>query len=431
MAGVLRRNWRRIVLGIFVLIAALSAVGYFLFRRAQATPGIYANEPGAALLPNGTLAVMYQTMSGVFDDNVLGVATIGLDDHLEQRSLRTEKKRHFDAWMTVDPSGTLHAAWLGHDGGRPDQHGEIRYATSRDGLDWTVGAKVHDVATDCPNDMPGCLDKPMIVWTNGAALVLYFSEAAGLMKAVRVASGKVAGPSVPVGEGAYGDVTATESGVVHVAYATWNEEGVERYGDRRIHVQVTRSDDGGKSFGKDILVSAAGESVPFYFSNVQVAFDQARDVLYVVYPTGSRDGRWAIQLAASRDGGRTWSRTRVNDDAPCSNGLAANHMTPRAVLDPKTGRLHVIWLENRSGTGAVVYASCDVGGASCSPNENVSDAPFASYTFGRHRPDWLGEYPALVIDVERRVLHAVWAQPVDDQQGPVSRLFHARAQLTP
>jgi hypothetical protein len=451
--GFLRRHWRRILLGVAGVLLALVATGYVLFERdrrgpplpvcaapalprkafgkvtqvtGKLSPGHYGNEPGAALLPSGTLAILYQAHVGVFAENGLGVATVAPDGHVEERALKSAKKRHFDAWMTADPKGTLHAVWLGHDGGRPDQHGQIGYATSRDGLDWKVGAPVHDAAVDCPNDMPGCLDKPMIAWAGDAALVLYYSEAAEGMKAVRVIDGQAAGPSVKVGEGAYGDLTVAPSGVVHVAYAVWNEPGVDRFGDRRVHVEVVRSDDAGKSFGKPVRVSAEDEAVPFFFSNAQVAFDEARGFLYVVYPTGLRDGRWSLVLATSRDAGKGWQRTRVNDDAPC-----ANHMTPKAVLDPRTGTLHVIWLENRSGPGGVAYAACEPGGARCAASEAVSEAPFASYTFARHRSDWLGEYPALVLDAERRALHAVWAQPVNEGGEAVSRIFHARAALSP
>jgi hypothetical protein len=450
--GFLRRNRKRILLTLLGLVAALAAVGYVVLERmhrgpplpvcgapalprkafgpptqvtSRKSPGRYTNEPGAALLPNGALALAYQAHNGVFSANDLGVATVGLDGHVEERSYRSDRKRHFDAWMAADPKGKLHMVWLGHDGGRPDQHAQIAYAESSDGLAWSAPVRVNDVATDCPNEMPGCLDKPMIAWAGDAALVLYYSEAAEGMKAVRVGEGgRVLGPSVAVGSGAYGDVSVAASGAIHVVYVTGEDEKAGQYGDKRVRVEHTHSEDGGKTFAKPVRVSAEDEPVPFFFSNAQVAADEARGFLYVVYPVGLGDGRWNIVLAASRDGGKAWTRAKVNDDAPC-----ANHMTPRAALDPKTGTLHVIWLENRTGKGGVAYAACEPGGARCSANEAVSAAPFASYTFVRHARDWLGEYPALLLDAERRTLHAVWAQPVDEDGDAVSRIFHARAAL--
>lgn len=129
-------------------------------------------------------------------------------------------------------------------------------------------------------------------------------------------------------------------------------------------------------------------------------------------------------LATSRDGGKSFTRIQVNDDVSC-----ANHMIPAAALDPRTGTLHVIWAENRGGSGRIAYAACAPGGEKCSANESVSEGAFASYSFARHHTDWIGEYPALKIDVERRLLHAVWAQPVDEDGEAISRLFHARAKL--
>lgn len=447
----MRRYARRLAVGAALASIAALALGYVRFERARRGPplpvcgaaplargafgsprrltnresaGSYGNEPGAALLPSGRLALIYQAQSGLFSPNGLGLVTLDTDGRLESGTLSTESVRHFDPWMTAGPDGTLHAVWLEHDGGLRERHSRIRYASSLDGLSWRVGDAVDDAATDCPHDMPGCLDKPMIAWAGDAALVLYYSEAVEAMKAVRVVGGKVVAPSARVGSGAYGDVAATPSGVVHVTYVTGDEARVDRFGDRRIFVEVVRSDDAGRSFGRPTRVSRDDEPIPFFFSNPQVAFDERRSLLYVVYPTGASDGRWSLVLATSGDLGATWRRVRINDDAPC-----ATHMTPKSVLDPTTGVLHVIWLENRSGEGAVAYASCSPGGERCGTNEAVSSEPFASFTFARHRSDWLGEYPALVLDSPRRTLHAVWAQPVAEDGNAVSRLFHARAEL--
>jgi hypothetical protein len=89
----------------------------------------------------------------------------------------------------------------------------------------------------------------------------------------------------------------------------------------------------------------------------------------------------------------------------------------------------LIWLENRSGSGAVAYAWCEPGGARCSANEAVSDRPFAAYGFERHSPKWLGEYGTLLIDPERGWLHAAWTQPVLENGVPIARIFWARSKL--
>ena len=69
----------------------------------------------------------------------------------------------------------------------------------------------------------------------------------------------------------------------------------------------------------------------------------------------------------------------MNDDPAC-----ATHLTPAAALDPTTGKVHVIWAENRAGTGSVAYAACATGGEKCGKNELVSDTPFAAFELQRH-----------------------------------------------
>ena len=393
---------------------------------SKASPGRYNIEPHGTLLPSGNVAFVYTALAGMFTDNVLGVGTIGPDGKVAERPLASAKKRHFDPWMATDPKGLVHLVWLGHDGGRPDQHMQVGYATSTDGLAYSAPAATNDFATDCPNDAAGCMDKPMIVSFADANVVFYYSDPGGGFKAVRVEDGgrRVAG-TTKVGGGAYGSVALAPSGRIHVAWVdSDDEEGIDRWGDVHLHVDYSMSDDRGRSFAKPLRVSSPSEPIPFFFSNPQIAADEPRGLLYAVYPTGRRDGRWDITLATSRNGGHDWKRIRVNDDAPC-----ANHMTPLAALDPKTGTLHVVWLENRTGKGAVAYAACDSGGERCSPNEAVSDAPFASYSFARHQSDWLGEYGALLVDAERRHLHLLWTQPVDEDGDAVSRIFYARADL--
>jgi hypothetical protein len=452
-AAVRRGRWGKMARGTLVVLLVVTGAGAALFYRwldakrrgppvpvcagaplthkafmaarqltTKKSPGVYGNEPAAALLPSGTLAIVYQAQVGFFSDNSLGLLRLSPDGRIDEGTLKVDRKRHFDAWMVADPEGTLHLAFMPHDGGPNGARTQVRTATSRDGITWLVGPEAHDVAHDCPGETPGCMDKPMIAWVDGAPLVLYYSEMGeGGVRAVRLdANGHPTAPSVRAGSGAYGDVSVSPSGAVHVVYVTWTEPGVNRYGDARISVEMARSDDGGRSFSPPTRVSAEGEIVPFFFSNSQIAFDDRRNALYVVYPTGRSDGPWEIRLATSFDGGKTWKRRKLNDDSSC-----ANHMTPRAVLDPKTGKLHVIWLENRTGRGGVAYTACDPGGERCDPNEAVSDTPFSAYTLNRHRSDWVGEYPALVLDPQRRHLHAVWSQTVDEDGEPVARLFHA------
>lgn len=396
------------------------------------SPGDYQIEPAAALLPDGTLAVAYNGRGGLFSPSAIGLAAVAPDGKLRAGSLPTSRSQHFDIWMDRDAAGRLHLVWLGHDGGLPDKHVEVGYATSTDGIAWSPPRPIHDAPHDCPGDMRGCMDKPMIAIGRDAAreggeaiAAFYFSEAGEGLRMVRSTDGGARfGESVPVGgQGAYADVVVSLRGRVHLVSTVWDVPDADRFGDARIRVEYVRADDGQK-FGAPVRVSREGDVVPFFFSNPQVVADEARGLLYVLYPAGPSQ-RWDLWLATSRDDGKTWSHARVNDDSPC-----ATHMTPQAALDPKTGTVHVTWLENRSGMGAIAYAACESGGARCGANERVGDRPFASFRLARHAPDWVGEYGVLLVDEGRRALHAVWTQPVDDDGGRGrSRIFWARRKL--
>ncbi len=197
-----------------------------------------------------------------------------------------------------------------------------------------------------------------------------------------------------------------------------------KMGDATNGVFYGSSSDGGQTFAAPARISPENAPVPMYFSSPRVIVDVPRRLLYAVYTAGAADGKWQIMIATSKDAGVTWSNQTVNDDAAC-----ATHMMPAAQLDPATGKVHVIWAENRSGVGAIAYASCAAGGEKCGKNEVVSDTPFAAFGYARSSARGLGDYLALVHDAKHKLLHAVWTQPVEEGGAVQSRIFHAAAKL--
>src|SRR5262249_37006972 len=222
--------------------------------------------------------------------------------------------------------------------------------------------------------------------------------------------------------GTYADAEVTSSGKVHVVFVAAGSGS--KLGDAGNGVFYTYSADGGATFVAPVRISSENEPVPVYFSSPQVVVDVPRRLLYAVYPQGTADGKWEIILATSKDGGVTWSRGSVNDDSPC-----ATHMLPAAALDPATGKLHIIWVENRSGQGQVAYAACNAGGEKCSKNEAVSDVPFAAFGFGRNSGHWLGDSIDVTVDSKRKLVHAAWTQPVDEGGQVTGRVYTAAARL--
>jgi hypothetical protein len=398
-------------------------------------PGRYHFEPTAALGKDGGVIAAYTTNGLLGDKNVLATARISKDGAIVSTDLPfpSDRENQFDPWIAADTAGRAYLVWLGFDGGHaPEKRMEIGLSTSDDGRTWSKPRPIHD-EVDCPNAMPGCLDKPMIVIgpakgapKKEAIYVFYFSEAAeGLRVRRSLDRGATFSKSVPVGAGAYGDAFVDANGDLHVVYANFTVEKDRRpelFGDAHSHVEYVKSTDGGATFSKPITVSEKDELVPFFYSNPQVRFDVAKKRLAIVYPKGGPDLRWDLVLAVSKDGGSTFERSRVNDDAPC-----AHHMTPSIAFDRERGLLHVAWIENRSGRGAVAYTTCDPSALRCEKNEAVSDAPFAAYELVRHDSRWLGEYFPLLLDPKTRRLHLLWTETVDENGLAVSRIFYAKA----
>lgn len=401
-------------------------------------PPVYDFEPAAALLRSGDLVAVYIANGMLGSKNALGVGTVHADGSVDgDRAIDGDRENHFDPWVAADRDGKLYAVWLAFDGGRaPEKNMAINLATSADGKTWSAPTAANDVSTDCPPGTLGCMDKPMIAIGPDAAVeakarakapeaiyVAYVSEPGEGLKVVKSVDGaKTFSASVKAGDGAYGDMEVSSDGVIHIVYSDADPQK-SALGSKDGHVVYVQSTDGGQSFSKPVVVSR-DDGIPFYFSNPQVAADVDKKLLYVVYPAGTPDLKWDIFLATSKDGGKSWSSIKVNDDAPC-----ANHMTPTAVLDAKTGKIHVAWAENRTGAGGIAYAVCERGGKKCGANEAVNDTPFAGYGVGRFSSQWLGEYFSIVLDAKRRVLHVVWTQPVDENGVPISRIFHSAAKL--
>jgi hypothetical protein len=320
----------------------------------------------------------------------------------------------------------------------------VAVVTSDDhGKTWSPPVDAFDDKTDCPPGTEGCMDKPMIVIGPDVkapekqedAYVFYWSEVASAMKATHSTDGgKTWSPSAVVGKGSYGNALVSGSGKVYVVFVgpTGENEG-NKFGDSANGIFFTGSADGGATFAPPTKVSADGEKVPFYFSNPTLGADTNKGILYVAYPTGSADGKWDMNLAWSDDGGKTWKRTSVLDEDP---PICANHMLPTMAIQQDTGRVHIMWVDNRTGTGELVYTHCDESTTDkgntivkCAPNEAVSDIPFASYELIRWSSKWLGEYNSLLIDGKHKIMHAVWTQTVDESGTPTARIFHASAKL--
>jgi hypothetical protein len=400
---------------------------------SASSPGAYQFEPSATLAANGDLVILY-TGGGatLFAPSFLGVVRIPRDGAPIAQPLPTAKQMHFDPWLATDGAGTLHAVWLGHDGGGVDRDAEIGYARSTDhGATWTTPVAVHD-PVDCPPGTAFCLDKPMVAAgplpaagrkakaTGAAVRVFYAAGDTGLRMRTSTDGGASFGPAVAAIDGAYGDVAIDARGAVHLVAAAATPAGAAAWGSPANAIRYARSNDG-VAFTPPVTVSGPGESIPFYFVNPSVVADPLGRRIHVAYAAGTPDGRWNIVLASSADGGATWRRQRVaGTDPPC-----ANHAVPELAMR-QSGKLALTWYEFVDGAGYRAYTTCRADGTQCKTPVPIGP-PMATYELVRHSPRWLGEYAALVPDDARGRMHAVWTQILGDAPRGTARIVHALA----
>ena len=325
----------------------------------------------------------------------------------------------------------------------------VRVTESRDdGTTWATPRQV-DPNGVCPQGTGGICDKPWILSvpgaTAGAPSVLYLgylsqgARTADLVvqrsddggttwsPTIRLAAlGFVGGVAVAhnliqLAAGSGGLVAAAWSGLSVGDGTGGGADSNARFGSPANRVLFRRSRDGFRTLESMRVVSRTTDS-PVYVQP-PVALD-GTDTVHVVYVSGDATGAWDIILATSTNGGETWQHRKVNDD-PESCAL---HMLPSMVVDPITHDVHVTWMENRFGEGAVAYARCAGNPATaCGRNEQVSDRPFR-LSSSRNPQIWHGDYNGLTLSPQGEL----WATWSDTRTGsPAMYTAHGRARPAP
>jgi photosystem II stability/assembly factor-like uncharacterized protein len=120
-------------------------------------------------------------------------------------------------------------------------------------------------------------------------------------------------------------------------------------------VYLTRSTDGGKTWGKNVRVSVR-EACPCCRTSIATA---GNGVMYIAWRTVMPGNVRDIVVAKSTDGGMTWGEAhRVHADGWVFDGCP--HAGPSLMLDAR-GRLHVAWWTGKEGAAGVWYARSDDG----------------------------------------------------------------------
>lgn len=324
----------------------------------------------------------------------------------------------------------------------------VRVTESRDdGTTWATPRQV-DPAGVCPQGTGGICDKPWILSTPGAAagapsvlylgylaqgarnadLVVQRSDDAGMTwsPTIRLAALGVIGGSavahnlIQLAAGPGSLVGAAWSGL-SVGDGSGSTDSSARFGSPANRVLFRRSRDGFRTLESMRVVSRPTDT-PVYVQP-PVALD-GTDTVHVVYVSGDATGAWDVILATSTNGGESWQHRKVNDD-PESCAL---HMLPAMLVDPVTHDVHVTWMENRFGEGAVAYARCAGNPATpCGRNEQVSDRPFR-LSSSRNPQIWHGDYNGLTLSPQGEL----WATWSDTRTGsPAMYTAHGRARPAP
>jgi len=348
-----------------------------------------ANESSAVATADGGLVVVHAKGSS------LGVTHVDIAGRAAQRATFEAASSIANPFLARDASGTLYATWSSTAG--------AMLSKSKDGVQWSA-----------PLTIDPCSDCRSIVVAGASAVHAMFAHEGMRVRTSRDGGNQFGAASTILG--GYGNATVGVDGRVHVVAIDGSPLGAFGSANQRIQYSA--------GFGKPITVSRRDETLPFYFANPSIAVDSRRKWIYIAYVRGGRDAVWDIVLAASKDGGRTWKRSRIGDDPPC-----AIHMVPNLALDPRTGTLHLAWYDSRGEQPRFAHATCTPGLAKCTQLGRINDVPFATLSTVRDNATWIGDYETLIVDDKRRMLHAVWTQPVEEAGKVVSRVFHAKAKL--
>ena len=357
--------------------------------------------------PDHLVAVSLQSMPPGSPVRISNFSYTSIDGGRTWRTVpapNDHQRVHGDDAVTIGRDGVVYHSYIAFDGirvPRPDRASSgIFVRTSRDGLAWSDPVPVVDhVNTAVPFE-----DKPWIgvddgdesphrgnVYVAWTRFDVYGSPDPQHKTHIWLARSRDGArsftPPVQVSDapGDAKDSDGTVEGVVPSVGVT-GEVYVAWAGPAGI--VFDRSLDGGYSFGTDVVVTAmpGGWDLPqpgitrhngMPVTGVDHSRGPHRGSIYINW-IDERNGDTDVFLAASRDGGATWSApVRVNDDA---KGNGRPQLFTWMAVDPSDGSVNVAFLDRRDTTGTenAVTVARSVDGGRTFRNLRVNRPPFPS-----------------------------------------------------
>lgn len=285
--------------------------------------------------------------------------------------------------LAIGTAGMAVAVWSDTREGKSN----IYLAKSHDG-GRTFGSNVR------VNDVPGAAglfgatvaldrqNRAHVVWfdnQDGDYDIYYAGESDrgdGLTPAIRINDDK----DNPVGADAFGDDEPAAS--AGPAFQTLPSLAVDRngavyiawqdYRRNQADIYFAASRDGGKTFSRNLRVNddigRAGQLYP------SLAVD-ARGTLYLAWHDFRR-GNQDIYFSRSADGGHTFGRNvRVNDDPE-----TAGQFNPSLAVDAQ-GTVYLAWHDLREGQADIYFSASRDGGETFGPNRRLNDDRGETYQF--------------------------------------------------
>lgn len=404
-----------LLLAVATTQAAL-AVPSFSQQRRLGYPNGDQWEPAIAADGHGHLYVLYPQYGAVPDCSTCTAPTIALtisDDNgaswQTSKALLPFPTGQFDPQIVVDPVDhqTLYASWL------QNNKRDIVVARSLDfGRNWSFSwaERGQDDA-----------DKPVLT-VRGTDVYVGFNHEERFFVAASHDAGQtfsVVGVNSPTEPGwsLAGGATVDATGNV---YFGWTEYARHEMPTRPVSIYLSRSSDGGKTWGTQLLDQSSAppecerESCETGFLGAQIALaSDAAGALYAVWNAGTANGGpERIYFSSSTTSGATWSaRASVSSAA---NGV--EHAFPTIVAGA-SGDVRVGWMDTRAKDPAsdvplwnTYYRTSTNGGATWGDEAQLS-GPARGYDYilpnGFRFP--FGDYFSLAID-NLGTTHAVWGE---------------------